>query len=105
MDQQETLLITEDNPEDARLLLEMLRGQGAAEVDVVHMETMAAAEEYTANHTVSAIFLDLGLPDSFGIEAVRRAGLHRQGSARGRRAHANASICRRTQAHGRNGFS
>jgi PleD family two-component response regulator len=73
MDQTETLLIIEDNPGDARLLREMLHRQGASRLDVVEVETMAAAEEYTANHTVSAIFLDLGLPDSSGIEAVRRA--------------------------------
>ena len=67
------LLLIEDNPGDARLLREMFKEQGSNTTEVTHVESMAAAEKHLSAHAVDIILLDLGLPDSHGLEAVRRA--------------------------------
>jgi diguanylate cyclase (GGDEF)-like protein/PAS domain S-box-containing protein len=68
------LLLVEDNLGDARLLREMLNEPGTApEATLVHVQSMADAEEHLANNHVDIVLLDLGLPDAQGLEAVRRA--------------------------------
>jgi PAS domain S-box-containing protein len=67
------LLLIEDNPGDARLLREMFKEQGPHNTEITHVTSMAAAEAYLLAHTVDIILLDLGLPDTDGLEAVRRA--------------------------------
>jgi len=67
------LLVIEDNAGDARLLREMINGQGAHNTRVAHVTTMAAAEAHLAAHAVDVILLDLGLDDAKGLEALRRA--------------------------------
>ena len=68
-----TLLLVEDNPGDARLLREMLNEQGSNYAQLMHVESMGAAEDYLLKHAVDIILLDLGLPDAQGLEVVRRA--------------------------------
>jgi signal transduction histidine kinase len=68
-----TLLLVEDNPGDARLLREMLNEQGSNYAQLMHVESMEAAENYLSKHAVDIILLDLGLPDAQGLEVVRRA--------------------------------
>ncbi len=68
-----TLLLVEDNPGDARLLREMFNETGALNVRMTHMGSMSEAEHHLKEHTADMILLDLGLPDSHGVEAVRRA--------------------------------
>jgi PAS domain S-box-containing protein len=73
------LLLVEDDPGFARLLREMFKELGTAETEVTHVETMAAAEKHLATRPVDIILLDPGLPDSQGIDSVRRmhaAALH-----------------------------
>jgi signal transduction histidine kinase/HPt (histidine-containing phosphotransfer) domain-containing protein len=67
-----TLLIIEDNPGDARLLREMLN-DGSHSAELVVAATMGEAERYLSDTAVDIIVLDLGLPDSQGLDAVRRA--------------------------------
>jgi diguanylate cyclase (GGDEF)-like protein len=67
------LLVIEDNPGDARLLLEMLNEQGTGDTELTHVECMGDAERYLATRMVDVILLDLGLPDAQGIDTVRRA--------------------------------
>jgi signal transduction histidine kinase len=67
------LLVVEDNPGDARLLREMFNAPGEDRTEVVHVESLHAAEQYLAEHQVDIVLLDLGLPDAQGLEAVRRA--------------------------------
>jgi PAS domain S-box-containing protein len=67
------LLVVEDNPGDARLLLEMFDEQGAHNTELTHVESMSEAEKHLAGGEVDIILLDLGLPDAHGLEAVRRA--------------------------------
>ena len=65
------LLIVEDNPGDVRLIVEMLHDAGAS-VAVESVETQAAAIERLAVADVDVMLLDLGLPDSQGLETFTR---------------------------------
>jgi len=67
------ILLVEDNLGDARLLREMFDEQNSHDTKVMHVESMIDAERYIAEHTVDIVLLDLGLPDTQGLEAVRRA--------------------------------
>jgi len=67
------VLVIEDNRGDARLLREMFTDPRSRGATIVHVETMAAAEEYLRQQAVDVILLDLGLPDIQGLGAVRRA--------------------------------
>jgi diguanylate cyclase (GGDEF)-like protein/PAS domain S-box-containing protein len=67
-----SVLLVEDNPADARLIREMFKEQGQRHVDLTHVECMRDAEKHLAEFAVDMILLDLGLPDTQGLEAVRR---------------------------------
>ena len=69
----DTLLLIEDNPGDARLICELLKDSDSDEIRLTHLETMAEAETYLARFRVDIVLLDLALPDTHGLEAVRRA--------------------------------
>jgi signal transduction histidine kinase len=66
------LLIIEDNPGDARLLREMFN-DGSPSTELAVAVTMAEAERHLLDNAVDIILLDLGLPDTRGLDAVRRA--------------------------------
>ena len=67
------LLLVEDNPGDARLLSEMLVTPGSNRMELRQTGCMSEAEKYLGEHAVDIVLLDLGLPDTEGLEAVRRA--------------------------------
>ena len=67
------LLLVEDNPGDARLLREMFNEEGAHKTELTHVASMGEAEKELAGRAFDIILLDLGLPDSQGLGAVRRA--------------------------------
>ena len=67
------LLLVEDNRGDARLLREMLNESGSRFTELTHVECMRDAETHLAQHATDVILLDPGLPDSQGLETVRRA--------------------------------
>ena len=67
------LLLVEDNPLDARLLREMFTEQGSHDTDFTHVESMGEAEMLLSERTFDIILVDLGLPDTQGLGAVRRA--------------------------------
>lgn len=69
----ERLLLIEDDPAFARLLREMFKEQGSPDTELTHVESMAGAESQLAGRTFDIIILDPGLPDSQGIDSVRRA--------------------------------
>ena len=64
------LLIIEDDKEDAYLIREML-ADVRGEVKVFQAERLASALEQLAQEPMSLVLLDLGLPDSQGIETLR----------------------------------
>jgi PAS domain S-box-containing protein len=68
-----SLLLVEDDAAFARLLREMFKDQGSAETVVTHVDTMSAAETELGTGSFDIVLLDPGLPDSQGIESVKRA--------------------------------
>jgi len=54
------------------LIREMFNEQDSKDVELNHVECMGDAEKYLADHAVDIILADLGLPDTQGLEAVRR---------------------------------
>src|ERR1700691_2576077 len=67
------LLLVEDNAGDARLIREMFNEQGATDIEVMRVGSMSEAEKCLVEDPIDIILLDLGLPDSQGLDAVRRA--------------------------------
>jgi diguanylate cyclase (GGDEF)-like protein/PAS domain S-box-containing protein len=67
------LLLVEDNPGDARLIREMFNEQGSGNTELTNASSMSEAEKLLNERVFDMILLDLGLPDSQGLEAVRRA--------------------------------
>jgi PAS domain S-box-containing protein len=67
-----SVLLIEDNPGDARLLVEMFKEEGLHETILTHVESMGEAEKHLAAVSMDIILLDLGLPDARGLQAVRR---------------------------------
>lgn len=70
------LLLVEDNPGDSDLILDLLDEPGARRLDVAHVTTLAAAVEQLKRLTVDAVLLDLGLPDSTGVDCVTSIRQH-----------------------------
>lgn len=66
------VLLVEDNPGDVRLVKEALSEVEKPQFEFLHRETLAQAMESCSSHTPDAILLDLGLPDSQGLDTVRR---------------------------------
>lgn len=65
------VLIVEDNPGDARLVREILwEANGMFSIDVA--EKLGQALEFLASKDVDVVLLDLGLPDSRGLETLTR---------------------------------
>jgi signal transduction histidine kinase len=66
------ILLVEDNPGDARLLLEMLHEPGSPKTELTQFGCMSDALEHLATDSANVILLDLGLPDAQGLGAVRQ---------------------------------
>ena len=75
------ILMVEDNPGDVRLLREHLAGdRRVAELfQVVHVDRLALALESLESSSFEVVLLDLSLPDSQGIETLRRMHVARPG--------------------------
>jgi signal transduction histidine kinase len=69
------ILLVEDNQGDADLACERLAEAHSPSFDVFQAVTLAAAIDILSANSVDAIILDLGLPDSRGVETVRRLKL------------------------------
>ena len=67
------VLLVEDNPQDARLLRELLRSEDTAGVEITHVERMSDVAGHVVGGATDVILLDLGLPDAHGPGAVRQA--------------------------------
>jgi diguanylate cyclase (GGDEF)-like protein len=66
------ILFVEDNPGDARLLREMLDEAGPGAFHLDHCESLATCLAAAGRTSYSLVLLDLGLPDSLGLETFRR---------------------------------
>lgn len=71
-------LLIEDNPGDARLIETLLAAAPALGLDVRlrHARTLAAGLEHLRTSSFDVILLDLGLPESAGLETVQRMFAH-----------------------------
>ena len=66
------ILLIEDNPGDRRLILEMLADAGSVIFDVHHADRLRTALEFLGQNGTDLVLLDLGLPDSQGLETLRQ---------------------------------
>src|SRR5579884_621276 len=66
------VLLIEDNPGDARLLMEGLRDAGAYGIAVQHVTTLGQALMELETNDYEVVLLDLSLPDADGLESVIR---------------------------------
>jgi len=71
-----SILLIEDNSGDRRLISEMLAEASANEpgiaFDVQYADRLQPAIEYLGQHRAEVILLDLGLPDSQGLDTLKR---------------------------------
>ncbi len=65
------VLLIEDNPGDSRLLAEMLRDLGG-NITLVAEDTLTAGIEAVGHGDYDVVLLDLGLPESVGLDTYRR---------------------------------
>ncbi|MBN1424067.1 PAS domain S-box protein [Candidatus Fermentibacteria bacterium] len=66
------LLLVEDNAGDARLIREMLRE--SADIEIETVEQVSAAVDRLGRGGLDLVLLDLGLPDSQGLDTLRTVG-------------------------------
>ena len=64
------LLLIEDNPADARLIREMLAESSAETPEFSHAPRLSSALQRLRQETFEVVLLDLGLPDSQGLETL-----------------------------------
>ncbi len=65
-----SILLVEDNPGDRRLICEMLAEARSVTFDIKHADRLQAGLEYLGENRVDVVLLDLGLPDSQGLETL-----------------------------------
>ena len=66
------ILLFEDNPGDARLFREFLHEENLVEIELDHVERLNTGLEHLTQAKPDVILLDLGLPDSQGLETFTR---------------------------------
>ncbi len=64
------VLLVEDNRADARFAAALLKEEAAGEFDIIWAKSRMEAEAELANQDFDAVLLDLGLPDSLGMETL-----------------------------------
>ena len=74
-DRQLSVLLVEDHAGDARLIRELL--QDTPELQLTWVETLAAALDRLARPGVDLVLLDLGLPDSQGLDTASQVSRER----------------------------
>ena len=64
------VLLVEDNLGDARLLYEGLEEALPGQFQMTHVKRLSEALEYLWKESCDVVLLDLGLPDSHGIDTL-----------------------------------
>jgi two-component sensor histidine kinase/CheY-like chemotaxis protein len=67
-----TILLIEDNPADVEMIRELLSGQKGSSFTIVCADRLTTAIPWFADSRINIILLDLGLPDSQGLDTLRR---------------------------------
>ncbi|WP_323674275.1 ATP-binding protein [Halorubellus sp. PRR65] len=71
------ILIVEDNPGDAKLIEHHFAresfGEVGADVELTHVESLTETLSALGERSFDCVFLDLGLPESKGLETLKRA--------------------------------
>jgi len=70
------VLLVEDNPGDARLIREMLSTEGGGNFQLEWVDRLADGLERLDRGGVDVVLLDLGLPDSQGLDTFIKASWH-----------------------------
>ena len=66
------LLLVEDNPADADLVMEMLSSdEKSSDYEIHHVMRLSDAESMLVSRDVDVVLLDLRLPDASGVEGVQ----------------------------------
>ncbi len=63
------LLLIEDNPGDVRLVKELL--YDTTDIKIEHAWNLTSGKKFLDSHQVDVVLLDLGLPESRGLETLR----------------------------------
>ena len=71
-DKNMTVLVVEDNPADAQLILEMMQEYASGTIELKIAERLSAAMDMLAHTGFEAVLLDLGLPDSTGLKTLEK---------------------------------
>ena len=71
-DKQVHLLLIEDNPDDAKLTQEMLKKAAVERFEIVSVDRLSTGLEHLREKQPDVILLDLGLPDSQGLDALTK---------------------------------
>lgn len=66
------VLYVEDNPEDAELLREALKDADSGHLQLVHVSRLDDALQRLKEEDFDVVLLDLGLPDSYGLNTLQR---------------------------------
>ncbi len=66
------ILLVEDNPGDSRLAQELLDECSDFDVHVTCVGRVSDARDVLSKQAIDVVFLDLGLPDSEGLDGLRR---------------------------------
>jgi two-component system cell cycle response regulator len=67
-----SILLVEDNPADARLMVELLTSTGAGKVELQSVDRISAALKRLSEQKFDVVLLDLSLPDGSGLDTVLR---------------------------------
>jgi diguanylate cyclase (GGDEF)-like protein/PAS domain S-box-containing protein len=66
------VLVVEDNPGDAALIRYSLAEPGPGKFSIAHAPSLQEATDLLASRVFDVILLDLSLPDSYGLDTVRK---------------------------------
>jgi len=66
------ILLIEDNSADAKLIGEMLKDISPLPLDLVHAARLSAGLQRISGERFDALLVDLGLPDSKGIDTLKK---------------------------------